>query len=47
MSRVGLEPSLAMKNNKELSRNGELLISKFVKGYLRAVLSRVPEEMIT
>jgi len=47
MNKVGLQPALALKSNEELSAKGQQLISKFVKGYLRAVFDQVPEEMIT
>nr|CAG4642815.1 EOG090X0DYO [Evadne anonyx] len=46
MSEVGLQPALAMKSNKELSERGQQQISKYVKGYLRAIFTEVPEEMI-
>lgn len=46
MNEVGLQLTLAMKSNEELSVKGQQQISKFVKGYLRAILTKVPEEMI-
>lgn len=46
MNEVGLQPALSIKSNEELSEKGQQQISKFVKGYLRAVFTEVPEEMI-
>jgi hypothetical protein len=44
---MGIDPdSMQLKENDELASKGSELIDRFVKGYLRAVFIRVPEEMI-
>ena len=44
---MGIDPdSIQLKENDELATKGEELIERFVKGYLRAVFTRAPEEMI-
>lgn len=47
LSAVGLDSSLNFQDNEDLSLEGSELLSKFINGYLRAVFSRVPEELIT
>ena len=44
---MGIDPdSIQLKENDDLASRGSELIDRFVKGYLRAVFIRVPEEMI-
>nr|CAG4638065.1 EOG090X0DYO [Chydorus sphaericus] len=44
---IGVEPNLEFKLNDELAKKGAEMISRFVRGYLRAVFTKVPEEMIS
>nr|CAG4635076.1 EOG090X0DYO [Alona affinis] len=43
---VGVESSLDLKLNDDLAVDGGLMITRFIKGYLRAVFTSAPEEMI-
>nr|CAG4642056.1 EOG090X0DYO [Eurycercus lamellatus] len=47
LSSMGVEPNLQLQTNEGLAAKGEEMISKFVKGYLRAVFQHAPEEMIS
>nr|CAG4649700.1 EOG090X0DYO [Scapholeberis mucronata]SVE93891.1 EOG090X0DYO [Scapholeberis mucronata] len=46
LSALGMQPDLQFQDNELLASDGKKLISKFINGYLRAVFTRVPEEMI-
>ena len=46
LTKLGINSSLNLQDNEELSSKGASLISKFVNGYLRAVFPRAPEELI-
>nr|CAG4640385.1 EOG090X0DYO [Daphnia pulex]SVE85142.1 EOG090X0DYO [Daphnia pulex] len=46
LSDIGVDSYLQIQNNEELAVAGGALISKFTNGYLRAVFTRVPEELI-
>ena len=44
---MGIDPeSIQLTGNDELASKGSELMDRFVKGYLRAVFTRAPEEMI-
>ena len=43
---VGMENGLSIVENDELASKGEKFMSAVVKGYLRAVFTKVPEEFI-
>jgi large subunit ribosomal protein L44 len=43
---MGVDSHLQIQNNEELAVAGGEMISKFTNGYLRAVFTRVPEELI-
>nr|CAG4643511.1 EOG090X0DYO [Ilyocryptus agilis] len=44
---LGLDSQLQLVDNEQLAEKGNSMITKFVRGYLRAVFSRVPEELIS
>jgi large subunit ribosomal protein L44 len=44
--KLGAEPNYKLTENEELVAVGEQFISRTIRGYLRAVFSRAPEEMI-
>ena len=46
LSALGVNSSLELQDNEELALKGAEMISKFVNGYLRAVFTIVPEELI-
>jgi large subunit ribosomal protein L44 len=46
LSDMGVDSHLQIQNNEELAVAGGEMISKFTNGYLRAVFTRVPEELI-
>nr|CAG4648896.1 EOG090X0DYO [Polyphemus pediculus] len=46
LRKLGIEPNLKLKDNGDLAARGEILLSRYIYGYLRAVFTRVPEEMI-
>ena len=46
LSAVGVDSYLQIQDNEELAVAGGEMISKFTNGYLRAVFTHVPEELI-
>lgn len=46
LSSVGVQTNLKLQDNESLAIEGEQLISKFARGYLRAIFFKVPEEFI-
>nr|SVE81592.1 EOG090X0DYO [Daphnia magna] len=46
LSDIGVESNLQFQDNEALSQKGGELLSKFTNGYLRAVFTQVPEELI-
>lgn len=43
---IGVDTNLQLRDNEDLAEAGGEMISKFTNGYLRAVFTRVPEELI-
>ena len=46
LSAIGVDTNLQLQDNEDLATAGDEMISKFVNGYLRALFTRVPEELI-
>ena len=47
LNEMGIDSdSIQLRENDDLAIKGSELIDRFVKGYLRAVFTRAPEEMI-
>nr|CAH0100667.1 unnamed protein product [Daphnia galeata] len=46
LSAIGVDTNLQLQDNEDLATAGGEMISKFVNGYLRAVFTRAPEELI-
>nr|SVE77263.1 EOG090X0DYO [Daphnia lumholtzi]SVE77875.1 EOG090X0DYO [Daphnia lumholtzi]SVE78505.1 EOG090X0DYO [Daphnia lumholtzi] len=46
LSDVGVESNLQFQDNEALAQKGGEIMSKFINGYLRAVFTQVPEELI-
>lgn len=43
---LGMDSGLKLQDNEELANAGKELIGKYINGYLRAIFTRVPEELI-
>nr|SVE74453.1 EOG090X0DYO [Daphnia barbata] len=46
LSEIGVDSNLLLQDNEALSVEGGEMISRFINGYLRAVFTQVPEELI-